>query len=181
MLTRLCRRIIWTALPNRSPSRLTRTWQLPFTYEQNGSERTFGRGLFCVTLDAFCVVWWNVSLLNKAHDPRSNTKPTRSNTNQIETLILDATNSYPNGPVIPNFRSSTSCRVMMPTMRPYSSTNTAGLLCKRRVTSCALASTSTVGKLASITSLTGESSRCRFRTTQCHAGSSRKEQSFKLA
>ncbi len=27
-----------------------------------------------------------------------------------------------------NFKSSTSCRVMMPTMRPYSSTSTAGLL-----------------------------------------------------
>ena len=40
-----------------------------------------------------------------------------------------------------------------------SSTSTAGLVCRRCVTSCALASTSTVGKLASITSLTGASSR----------------------
>ena len=41
--------------------------------------------LFCVTSYPFRVVSWDVSLLNKAYDPRSNTKPERSNANQITT------------------------------------------------------------------------------------------------
>src|SRR6185503_11581789 len=64
-----------------------------------------------------------------------------------------------------NFRSKTSCRVMMPVIRPYSSTSTAGLVCSLRKTSFEAASTSTIGKLDSITSLTADSNNARSRTT----------------
>ena len=63
----------------------------------------------------------------------------------------------------------------MPTIRPYSSTSTAGLVCNRRVTSLELASTSTVGKPVSITSLTGEFSSSRLRTTFASTRFSRNE------
>src|SRR5205823_6401627 len=58
-----------------------------------------------------------------------------------------------------------SWRVMMPVMRPNSSTRTAGLRRRRRVTSAEPASTSTTGKAASINSPTGEESRSRFEQT----------------
>ena len=49
------------------------------------------------------------------------------------------------------------------------------LLCNRFVTSFELASTSTIGKLASITSLTADSRRSRFLTTSESARFSRTE------
>ena len=57
--------------------------------------------------------------------------------------------------------SRRSVHILQPTL--------PGLTASRRVTSWALASTSTVGKLASITSVTGASSKCRFRTTWANA------------
>src|SRR5439155_15144000 len=47
-----------------------------------------GGDLFGVISYAFRVVSWEISLLNKGYDPRSNTKRERTNTNQIVTLTV---------------------------------------------------------------------------------------------